>query len=481
MQNSLQMKLESQFQSHLEPDHDYVSAGYSTPQFASAFPHRVVGDKHAHPWVYLRREVPHVWCVDERNPLMGFLSVDESSVLHTLAQAIPDADALEIGCHRGWSTAHLAAGVKHLDVIDPILSDPLHMADVEASLENAGVRSRCSLHAGNSPAKLLELAAGRAMPWSVIFVDGDHEPDGPLWDAQTVANCAAKDAIIIFHDLASPVVTEGLAYLRALGWHCMVFQTMQIMGVAWRGNVKIPAHIPDPAVKWQLPDHLRTFKISGESAAGYAERVQKFFADFSSMDPHARAHALIPLGTATAGAQPVDIRMLQADVLAARARAESAGADLLAARARIDGLSFEIADGRANYESLAARLIAGQERLDVRQGELARQMRQSGEVAEEFRIADLRLREDLAEKIRRSDGTGAELRIANQLLREDLAEKLRRSDETAEELRAANQRLRGEMAELHVELGAAKSKAAEIESIHGSKRLLLRRLLTKRG
>jgi hypothetical protein len=351
MTANLTRKLNEAFNQEPRIDRDYVSPGFVCEDLSHAFPHRVTGDKQNHPWVFLRREVDHGWYVDDRNPMMGFLSADEASVLHTLALALPDSEALEIGCHRGWSTAHLAGAVKQLDVVDPVLSDPAHFADVEQSLTRAGVRDRCSLFGAPSPAKVIELLKERGRPWSFIFVDGDHEPDGPLWDAQTVANCAARDSIIVFHDLASPVVAEGLAFLRSVGWSCMVFQTMQIMGVAWRGNVKIPVHIPDPQVNWSVPDHLRTFMISGETPAIYAQRIQKFFMDFTSHDPYARARAPMPMGLPTSDALPTDVRKLQEDLRASQAEV-SASKNGLA----VEELTSVLRAERARAEELNERL-----------------------------------------------------------------------------------------------------------------------------
>jgi predicted O-methyltransferase YrrM len=373
MTTNLSAKLDEAFAQTPRPDRDYVSPGFKHLDLTQAFPHRVAGDKQNHPWVFLRREVDHGWYVDDRNPMMGFLSVDEASILHTLALALPDCEALEIGCHRGWSTAHLAAGVKQLDVIDPVLADPAHLADVEQSLTRAGVRDKCALYAAPSPAKVLELVKERGRPWSFIFVDGDHEPDGPLWDTQTVANCAARDAIIVFHDLASPVVAEGLAYLRSVGWSCLVFQTMQIMGVAWRGNVKIPAHIPDSKVNWSVPDHLRTFMISGETPAAYAQRVQKFFMDYSSHDPYARARAPLPIGLPTQNALPTDIRKLQDDLRASQAEAsasrnglavEELTSVLVAVRARADEFSHRLNDAASRADASGQQLAAQTLRAD---------------------------------------------------------------------------------------------------------------------
>jgi hypothetical protein len=56
-------------------------------------------------------------------------------------------------------------------------------------------------------------------------------------------------------------VTEGLDYLRKQGWETMIYQTMQIMGVAWRGNARPIGHVPDPRVPWSLPSHLSSYRV----------------------------------------------------------------------------------------------------------------------------------------------------------------------------------------------------------------------------
>jgi hypothetical protein len=68
--------------------------------------------------------------------------------------------------------------------------------------------------------------------------------------------------MIVMHDLNAPAVGEGLANLRGLGWNVLLYQTMQIMGVAWRGNVSPVRHIPDPQIAWSLPSHLTGLPVS---------------------------------------------------------------------------------------------------------------------------------------------------------------------------------------------------------------------------
>jgi hypothetical protein len=97
-----------------------------------------------------------------------------------------------------------------------------------------------------------------------------------LQDAQVAERYAAEDALILFHDLASPDVAEGLNYLRDRGWNTMIYQTMQIMGVAWRGNVKPVEHIPDPAVNWTLPEHLKDYPVCNLELSRVLEKVKSF-------------------------------------------------------------------------------------------------------------------------------------------------------------------------------------------------------------
>ena len=91
---------------------------------------------------------------------------------------------------------------------------------------------------GYSPQRVEEFSAQFNRKWSLIFIDGEHGGDGPLNDAIACEKLAEEDAIILFHDLTAPDVGKGLDYLKQKGWQTVVYQTMQIMGAAWRGNVE---------------------------------------------------------------------------------------------------------------------------------------------------------------------------------------------------------------------------------------------------
>lgn len=238
------------------PSYDYVSPGLEIVRPDAAFPRMRPGDHLHHPWKHLRRDVPHTWYVDDRFPLMGFLNRDEAVLLHNIARQFAGRPALEIGSWLGWSTCHLALAGVTVDVIDPAHDDPDIRGVVEGSLAAAGVAHRVRLAGGRSPERVAGLAAERGGRWSLFFLDGDHERPGPVRDALACLPFADDDCAFVFHDLASPAVADGLRAVRREGFQVVLYQTAQIMGLAWRGDVSPPRHVPDPEVAWQIPVHL---------------------------------------------------------------------------------------------------------------------------------------------------------------------------------------------------------------------------------
>jgi len=254
----------------LLPYGDYVSPGLQVVLPDVHFPNMVLGDAAQCRWQYFRREIPHNWYVDRRDPECGFVSRDEAAILFNTALMFKGKRALEIGCWMGWSACHMALGGVHLTVIDPLLDQSPNRESVPQSLSSAvrsfGTFGTLSLVPGRSPQMVDELASG-AQTWALFFIDGDHVSPHPLNDAMVCERHAQDDAMILFHDLASPDVAQGLSYLAGVGWNTMVYNTMQIMGVAWRGKVDPVAHIPDPKIPWSVPEHLRQFAVSGVSQA----------------------------------------------------------------------------------------------------------------------------------------------------------------------------------------------------------------------
>ena len=254
-------------------DDDYISPDLEVVSLDAAFPNMIVGTKSSNMWPYLRREIGHHWYVDRRNPTVGFLSRDEAMLLFNIARRHFGKPCLEIGCWRGWSTAHMALGAGNLEVIDPVLADPEFREDVAQSLQRAGVGSSVVLHVGSSPDMVTQLSEETGKRWSLVFIDGDHEGDAPRRDAEVVHRYAGEDAAILLHDLTSPHVATALAWLRDHGWTTAIYQTMQIMGIAVRGVVKPVAHLPDPRQRWTLPRHLTSFPVMGETLGLRLRRI----------------------------------------------------------------------------------------------------------------------------------------------------------------------------------------------------------------
>jgi len=103
--------------------------------------------------------------------------------------------------------------------------------------------------------------ATQAAPWSFAFIDGYHEGRAPLDDAEAVIGETAKDAIVMFHDLISPHVAAGLGHFLDNGWSVALYNTMQIMGVAWRGAARPVAHIADAEMPPIAAEHLKRYTV----------------------------------------------------------------------------------------------------------------------------------------------------------------------------------------------------------------------------
>ncbi len=240
------------------PAGDYVSPGLEMIRLDEHFPHLTVASKATLSWQYLRDEIPHSFYIDKRAPGAGFLNRDEAVLLYNIARLFSGQRGLEVGCWLGWSAAHIAAAGVHLDVVDPVLANPLFRDSVIASLESAGLADQVTLHSVPSPQAIDDIArAGRR--WSFFFIDGNHDAPYPLFDTATAIEYAEPEAAVVFHDLASPDVAQALEYLGSRGWKTRIYHTAQIMGIAWRGNIVPPDHMEDSAVAWHVPRHLRRF------------------------------------------------------------------------------------------------------------------------------------------------------------------------------------------------------------------------------
>lgn len=231
--------------------YDYIPPGLEDPGLIRYFDSLEESDPTCVRWPYLRYRAPHIWRRDARstsNIQIGVMSYEEALIVYNLAKQFAGRRALEIGCHFAWSTAHLCAAGLRLDVIDPALREQERVDAVTSSLARLGGQCEYRLWAGFSPSIVPAVWSVQGEPWSLALIDGNHDGDAPKLDAETVSNLCADDALVIFHDLASPYVANGLRTLKEKGWKTRIYNTMQIIGIAWRGNVKVLDHVADPNV-----------------------------------------------------------------------------------------------------------------------------------------------------------------------------------------------------------------------------------------
>ncbi|WP_170138409.1 class I SAM-dependent methyltransferase [Rhodobium orientis] len=227
--------------------YDYVPPNLEKIDLLPHFPSLAETDTRTIGWRYLRKEVPHIFRTDLRSivPNIGVLSMEEAHILYNLARAFAGKRGLEIGCHLGWSTAHILAGGIDLDVIDPRLIKAEHRTSVEDSIRRSNPEAAVRLWAGFSPSIVPAIAAADERPFSFAFIDGDHDGEAPRLDVEAVAPLCAETACLVFHDLVSPAVAAGFQAAGKMGWNTRIFNTMQVMGVAWRGDFTPFEHIPD--------------------------------------------------------------------------------------------------------------------------------------------------------------------------------------------------------------------------------------------
>jgi len=238
--------------------YDYIPPNMEPPDLLPLFPYAQAKSPWSVKWPYLRKSAPHLWRSDLRGngPATGNASVEEAACLYTLARNFVGLRGIEIGTHFGWTAAHLLAAGLRLDCVDPSFSDPHRVSAVSDVLEKVPSRGDYRLWAGTSPEVLYEVRASDPALFSFAFIDGNHDGDGPENDARAIIPYLADDACVVFHDLTSPHVAAGLKVCVDAGFHAQLWNTQQILGIAWRGSVEIPKHISDPNVPQIASPHL---------------------------------------------------------------------------------------------------------------------------------------------------------------------------------------------------------------------------------
>lgn len=194
--------------------------------------------------------VSHTARQDRRFPKTGLLTWDEATLMYNYGLKLGGRSMLEIGCWVGWSTVAVGLSGVDLTVIDPVLGGMQQGDACREAVAHAGIKDSVTLLSGYSPGAISELGA-QGLRWSAFFIDGNHEGDAPLHDAQACLNFAEDDCLMLFHDAIQPNICNALKWVGQQGWQCGMHYTAQFIGVAWRGNIKPIIHIPDPRIDWE--------------------------------------------------------------------------------------------------------------------------------------------------------------------------------------------------------------------------------------
>jgi predicted O-methyltransferase YrrM len=240
--------------------YEYVPPGFVNPRLLHLFQHAAKVNPYSVRWPYLRSSIPHIFRSDTRSPtshVIGNASYEEAVCLHTVARQFANRRGLEVGTHFGWSGVHLLAAGLDMDFVDPACGDSAREAALRSTFDQVASRGKYRLWPGRSPDVIETIRQqGTGEQWAFVFIDGDHDGDAPSRDAHAIIPHCAENAVVMFHDLTSPFVARGLRVFKEFGWSIKIYNTMQILGLAWRGKVQIPEHIQDPNVPRILPEHL---------------------------------------------------------------------------------------------------------------------------------------------------------------------------------------------------------------------------------
>ena len=225
--------------------------------------------KHLH-W----RPMPHSFGVDvasdwadkaDDDPVFGIYkrcglwTMDEAQILHGCAYRMSDIYTgdgwLDIGCHTGWTTRHIAEGALNCAVlaIDPMLAAP----EFDARFyENTG--DLAIVRYGRTSNEFFERCKPDAK-CSGVCIDGDHSEGKPLEDAINAAKHLAERGVILFHDAVGQPVQEAVEYCVAQGFRCKAYVTVHGVVICWRGEFTPPEHTVDGRCA-PVMDRLGTLK-----------------------------------------------------------------------------------------------------------------------------------------------------------------------------------------------------------------------------
>lgn len=190
----------------------------------------------------------------------GMLTHDEGAIVWNIAESI-GGHWLDLGCHTGWSTAHILFGAAKVIAVDPMMwNEDFYQRFSDNMSHTEGVMP----WAGRSE-QLFDLLSGCPTPlFDGVLIDGDHMAPHPLEDARGAHDRLQPGGVILLHDLMGGPVQEAAVWLMDRGYKCRAYCTPHMMACCWRGDWQPPEHVPDPAIDWQeiRTNHMKEFPWS---------------------------------------------------------------------------------------------------------------------------------------------------------------------------------------------------------------------------
>lgn len=176
----------------------------------------------------------------------GMWTHDEAAILYNVGRAPRSRywQAMDIGCHSGWTTAHIAEAGYAVDAVDPMLT---RHDFLERFWENTLSLSPEPRARSRTSRQYFRECVSYA--YDLVCIDGDHEPGEPLNDAQNAVNHLAETGIILLHDGTGGPVREAVQWLMQQGFKCRAYFTPHLVFCCWRGDFRPPDHVPDAIVR----------------------------------------------------------------------------------------------------------------------------------------------------------------------------------------------------------------------------------------
>lgn len=174
----------------------------------------------------------------------GLWTMEEATILSECAAQM-SGSWLDIGCHTGWTSAHIIEGGGFVAALDPMLRN----------LEFLGrFRENTRKHPEIPCSELTSDEFFRFYKgpfFCGVVIDGDHMSPHPLRDAQNSARHLAETGVILLHDAIGAPVHEAATWLMDNGFKCRMYFTTHMVACCWRGDFTPPAHQRDTSVDWQ--------------------------------------------------------------------------------------------------------------------------------------------------------------------------------------------------------------------------------------